>query len=208
MIESGLKRGRAPWLLVLALHLAFSLGVEPAPAQAKNFKTKNLLDKYTGENARCTRGQRETLCCTPDEQHPLLVKYYSLAERQQFKLEFRDGKVMQAGRTLPHVSQNDSRTERDYIYSMDTEGNIYVKEASPALVCKFHHSSFVAGAPVAGAGQMKIKDGRVTFIDNFSGHYHPPDELLDQVLAVLRENKVEVEQIRYFSRGPVDAAQH
>jgi hypothetical protein len=40
----------------------------------------------------------------------------------------------------------------------------------------YHHTSPVAGAPVAGAGQMKLEDGWVVEITDESGHYRPPAE--------------------------------
>lgn len=161
--------------------------------------TVALRDKYVGENERCAQGQRETLCCIPGDGKDRMVQYLSVEERKQYVLEFVEGKLIQGGRPLPHLEQGaDPNTEAEYLYSMDAQGVVYIKPASPALTCKFHHSSFVAGAPVAGAGQIKIRQGKATFIDNCSGHYRPSDELMDQVLSVLRQNNVEVERIRYY----------
>lgn len=48
-----------------------------------------------------------------------------------------------------------------------------------------HHSSMVAGAPVAAAGTMRIRDGQLLSISNESGHYAPPPSSLQSVLARL-----------------------
>lgn len=168
-------------------------------AIAADLDTVALRDKYVGENERCTQGQRETLCCIPGDGKDRTVQYLSVEERKQYVLELVEGKLIQGGRPLPHLEQGaDPNTEVEYLYSMDAQGVVYIKPASPALTCKFHHSSFVAGAPVAGAGQIKVRQGKATFIDNCSGHYRPSDELMDQVLSVLRQNNVEVERIRYY----------
>ena len=52
---------------------------------------------------------------------------------------------------------------------------------------RYHHSSMVAGGAVAAAGQLGVRDGRILFISNESGHYMPPPSCLCAVLAVLAE---------------------
>ena len=49
-----------------------------------------------------------------------------------------------------------------------------------------HHSSFLAGAPVAAAGEIKVVNGRLVSISNGSGHYRPPPGYLINFLKVLR----------------------
>lgn len=183
--------------------LGFIIGVFsillPGQGLAADFDTLELREKYVGENERCTRGQRETLCCIPGDGKDRMVQYLSVEERKQYMLEFKDGNLLQGGTILPHLEPGaDANTEVEYLYSMDPAGTIYAKPTSPMLTCKFHHSSFVAGGTVAGAGQIKIRQGKATFIDNCSGHYRPSDDIMDQVLSVLERNKVEVERVRYY----------
>jgi hypothetical protein len=45
----------------------------------------------------------------------------------------------------------------------------------------FHHSSFLAGEPVASAGEIRAKNGVLELVSNASGHYEPPKGLLFQV---------------------------
>ena len=49
----------------------------------------------------------------------------------------------------------------------------------------FHHSSFVAGEPVAAAGCVTVCDGLVLSISNESGHYVPPPSSLNRVMESL-----------------------
>jgi hypothetical protein len=53
------------------------------------------------------------------------------------------------------------------IYVMDRQGTFYAGNQKVGL---FHHSSLVGGAAVAGAGELKIEKGKLTFISNESGH--------------------------------------
>ena len=48
---------------------------------------------------------------------------------------------------------------------------------------KFHHSSFVAGAPVIAAGEMIISRGRLIALTNHSGHYLPPPSCISYVMV-------------------------
>ena len=52
---------------------------------------------------------------------------------------------------------------------------------------RYHHSSMVAGAAVAAAGQIKVCDGRILAISNEAGHYMPPPSCLAAVLARFKE---------------------
>ena len=166
---------------------------------AASLDTVDLRDKYVGENEQCTEGQRETLCCRPGDKKNRMVRYLSVEERKQFKMDIVDGKLMKGGKTLPHLEPGgDPNTEIEYLYTMDQQGAIFIEKASPMLTCKFHHSSFVHGAPVAGAGQIKIRQGKATFIDNCSGHYRPSDDIMDQVLSVLKQQNIDVERVRYY----------
>jgi hypothetical protein len=71
------------------------------------------------------------------------------------------------------------------IYVMDDAGGIYISNYQ--AVGKFHHSSLLAGKPVAAAGEISIKDGVIQSITMKSGHYRPGKKFLDQFLNELRE---------------------
>lgn len=75
------------------------------------------------------------------------------------------------------------------IYVMDARGNIYVSHPEQG---KFHHSTFLQGGPVAGAGQITFRDGKITRIDHQSGHYRPTVDFLNQVVHRFQELGVEV----------------
>jgi hypothetical protein len=75
-----------------------------------------------------------------------------------------------------------------FIFVMDGEGNIY--SACKTLVK--HHSSFLAGGPVAAAGWWEIEYGAIKSITNDSGHYQPPLDYTKQVLKELKSRGVDI----------------
>jgi hypothetical protein len=58
-----------------------------------------------------------------------------------------------------------------------------------------HHSTAVAGGPVAGAGILKVKAGQIVEIDDTSGHYKPQAEYLVQTAEWLQKQGVKIDDI-------------
>ena len=73
------------------------------------------------------------------------------------------------------------------MYVMSVQGNIHYDQME---VDKRHHSSLLAGMKVAGAGEFKVRNGRITFLSNDSGHYDPTLKHFLQVLHQLSKNGV------------------
>lgn len=69
----------------------------------------------------------------------------------------------------PHDSKPVSSKRAIYVISQD--GKLYVSKYS--FAGKFHHSSFLAGAPVISAGMMVVENGVIKSINDQSGHYLP-----------------------------------
>lgn len=65
------------------------------------------------------------------------------------------------------------------IFVVSAEGTLHV---SPHQVGKRHHSSLLAAAPVACAGELICSKGRLVRISNKSGHYKPEPYYLAQVI--------------------------
>lgn len=77
------------------------------------------------------------------------------------------------------------------IWVMDPSGRLYVSSTpQPGM---FNHSSFLGGGSVICAGEIIITGGVIKFINNRSGHYKPPDEALDNTIAKLREQGVDLD---------------
>ena len=69
---------------------------------------------------------------------------------------------------------------------------------TPRKMLLLHHSSFLAGGPVACAGSLKVEKGVILEINNNSGHYSPPRPLLIQVVARLAELGVDVRPLKVY----------
>jgi len=73
------------------------------------------------------------------------------------------------------------------IYVMSATGNIHYSSHS---VGHRHHSSLLAGGNVAGAGELEVRNGRLLWLSNKSGHYFPYVPHLLQVLHQLQKKGV------------------
>ncbi|MBX3275367.1 MAG: hypothetical protein KF729_34190, partial [Sandaracinaceae bacterium] len=125
-----------------------------------------MLERYHGEDL----GQSEAFGDS-------VVRYLTPDERSSRLVTVEDGLLMQGGAPF-------DTGDGGGIYVMDTHGNIYAStEQSPG---EFHHSSLLAGADVAAAGELEVCSGQVTHIDGESGHYRPGDEHTDQAVHELR----------------------
>lgn len=129
----------------------------------------------------------------PDGHH---VEYLDEAERERYRvvpvrgwLYTTDGIPFDTGAADSGWANADARA----IFVMDAYGNLYA--SNTYQVGRFHHSSFLAGAPVAAAGEITVRKGRPTFLSNRSGHYRPRPETLDAVLGVLRDAGVDVRDV-------------
>lgn len=73
------------------------------------------------------------------------------------------------------------------IYVMTANGNLHV---SSQLKSYRHHSSILAGLPVASAGEIQVNNGILKMINNRSGHYRPSGTQLFQVVRQLRKSGI------------------
>ncbi|WP_446221743.1 hypothetical protein ACTWPB_17765 [Nocardia sp. IBHARD005] len=130
------------------------------------------------------------------------VKYLTEADREQFRLAVHDGLLYDSNGNLFDTASartlwtpNGGRA----IFAMDKDGYLY---AAPFhILGEFHHSSFLAGEPVAGAGEIAVAQGRVLMISDHSTHYQPARKFTRQVLDSLRRQGAEISdhQVEYHS---------
>jgi len=126
------------------------------------------------------------------------VRYLTPDELADYRVFARDGKLYSAedgglfdtsgGRSL-HTGGSGRA-----IFVMDNQGNLYASEAH--ALGDFHHSSFLAGQPVAGAGEIVVRDGKLIEITDRSGHYKPAPNFLQQVLDQLEAQGIDVSQVQ------------
>jgi hypothetical protein len=119
----------------------------------------------------------------------LEVRYMKKHERLMHMLE-SDG----AGglRYIIGTRSADS-TPDQWAWAMDEYGNMFTANdrlaANRGAYAIFNHSSFTAGDNVVCAGMLRISaTGRLTQIDNGSGHYKPNKEQLKAALNILEDD--------------------
>jgi hypothetical protein len=179
-------------------------------ALKSKYKRLKLLDPaYVGETRNF--GQQKQPGELPGGQaHGFNTKYLKEEGREKFRLTIEKGELSQTSQVakpdqlpLPVVKQ---RGEKFRTTGMDPVGSAFAENATvsydtalfvmdpmgglfaaPQRMSRFHHSSLLAGGPVACAGLMKVEGGRLTTIDNNSGHYKPEPENLLQVMDELSE---------------------
>lgn len=97
-------------------------------------------------------------------------------------------------------------TDGDYIYVMDKLGNLFIHKDRQYIDSEgnyypnndqfnpnwklVNHSSFTRGESVACAGEISIVDGKITKINNCSGHYQPAHYSLHRVVSELNKRGV------------------
>lgn len=87
--------------------------------------------------------------------------------------------------------RNDYATAYGYgIYVLSANGNFHVSDQE---VGRRHHSSLLAGMPVAGAGEIRVVNGTITGITNRSGHYCPSIDHFLQVIHHLEKRQANLD---------------
>lgn len=159
--------------------------VREGDIQPEDLQAVKMKDSYKGENIE----QKDFLVNATNERmangKPLKTKYlYSKKMRDKFKVHYRDGKLYNSfGAPINTVEGYGS-------YIVDMNGDLYLT-LNPR-VSRFHHSSFMAGEDVLSAGQIEVKNGKVTVIDRSSGHYKPTEYQAYQGLYFMLKNGIDL----------------
>ncbi|WDF47808.1 hypothetical protein PQ459_04850 [Chryseobacterium sp. KACC 21268] len=155
------------------------------PASGTSYETKRLIDKYTsGNSVDFEKG----------------VKYLTEKERESYEVFVQHDKIvdvkgnlMDTNGSVSIIEGENPFTSNKAIFVMSEKGNIYISKTYE--LGKFHHSSFLAGKPVAVAGEIFIEKGIIKEITDGSGHYQVS-------LDVVKNNSLEELNARnYFIYG-------
>ena len=168
--------------------------------------------KKSGQIKSVSGSFQKNMGWTEEETHKYLRKgaplpmVTKLGTRGRAALELKGGSPMTQGDSKDPYDTSSLVSNfmgRGYaIYVMDGHGNLY---ASQHKVGIFHHSSFLAGGDVTGAGEIKIERGAVKAITNKSGHYLPTSEEMVQVFEELEARGVNLSAVEYIPMGTPDA---
>ena len=89
------------------------------------------------------------------------------------------------------------------MFIMDRNGDLFVSMHEEDG--KFQHSSLAAGEPLAMAGEIRVERGRITYINNASGHYKPSKTQMSQFINRLRDAGVPLSgvEVGLFGQRPI-----
>ncbi|HEV7711178.1 MAG TPA: hypothetical protein VGP16_23520 [Asanoa sp.] len=118
------------------------------------------------------------------------VRRLSPEELEQHRVFIDDNGIMRSAKDGKPFDTQNSNTAFDggnqAIFVMDRNGNMYA--STYQKVGDFHHSTLGGGQPVASAGELVVKDGRVIEATARSGHYHPEPSHMANLDAELKRN--------------------
>jgi hypothetical protein len=119
------------------------------------------------------------------------VKYCNPAERDAFLLTVRNGVIRDASDAPYHTGMKETAfSGRGWaIYVVDFDKNFY---SESHRVNEFHHSSFLAGAPVQAAGEIAVDRGKLVALTNKTGHYKAGAAELARALRLLQKGGVDI----------------
>jgi hypothetical protein len=154
--------------------------IPPARSTGELPTDEKLLKKYEGESDPNNPNRAF---------YPDTVKYMSPEEREAKRLfvdgegnlrSAKDGSLFNTGNASTAWSGQGRA-----IFVADGHGNIYA--SLEQTVGHTHHSSLLGGDPVAGAGEIQVRDGKLVAMTDQSGHYQPSSAANDRVLQSLRD---------------------
>jgi hypothetical protein len=121
------------------------------------------------------------------------VPYLLESQRGPYRVTVTGGLLYQNGNLLDtsHISNG------LYLFVMDGDGRIF----SAAQTTVDHHSAFLAGNPVAAAGEIEVDQGKLLAVYDQSGHYMPPREYTEQFLKELKSLGVDLTGITLDFKG-------
>ncbi|MGH7940370.1 MAG: hypothetical protein ACREFR_04795 [Limisphaerales bacterium] len=127
------------------------------------------------------------------------VKYLDEVSRPSYQLIVRNGKIWAAGGG-PGGSPAGKRLfdTKDYstgfsgsgwaIFVISHDNRLY---AGSHVIGKFHHSSFLSGAPVKAAGEMQVRAGDLYKLTAKTGHYKTPKENFFKAIQFFRYHRID-----------------
>ncbi len=163
--------------------------IPPLKSGLPDKPTTPLMPRYAGETDAATATR---IFGTPSNG----VRYLTPEQAEGYRVFVRDGQLYDAQGRLVDTSGAGTLHQGGggrAIFVMDSQGNLYL--STTHSIGDFHHSSFLAGRPVSGAGEMVVENGRITLLTDRSGHYQPTVQFREQVLDELEADGMDVSGI-------------
>ncbi|KAL3609046.1 hypothetical protein D5086_000066 [Populus alba] len=137
---------------------------------------------------KCPRSKLQQQC----------IKYLGPMERKAYEVVVKDGKLVykESGELLH------STEDAKWIFVLSSSKTLYVGKKMKG---KFQHSSFLAGGVATAAGRLVVDGGVLKAVWPHSGHYRPTEENFKDFLSFLRENNVDLIDVKTCPTDEEDA---
>ncbi|XP_047983378.1 IQ domain-containing protein IQM2-like isoform X2 [Salvia hispanica] len=131
---------------------------------------------------KCPRSKLQQQC----------IKYLGPMERKAYEVVIEGGRLLykQTGEPL-HTTRGSK-----WIFVLSTSRTLYVGKKKKGT---FQHSSFLAGGATLAAGRIVAENGVLKAVWPHSGHYKPTPENFQDFISFLRENNVDLNDVKLDS---------
>ncbi|HEX6076685.1 MAG TPA: ADP-ribosyltransferase [Micromonosporaceae bacterium] len=176
----------------------------PAAVPQDSYRTTPLREEYAEEHLPPDEQWDEVVRVVDGERVVFHVTHLTDAERQAHQVHVRDDGLIYDSDGRPFDTR-DAATDLSgpgyAIFVMDEHGGFYALKHP--VVGRLHHTSLVAGGPVAAAGEVVVHNGRLVEINNRSGHYRPTPEYGYQAIRGLTQLGADLGEarLRFYSLG-------
>lgn len=126
------------------------------------------------------------------------VTYLSPEKKENFQLSIVNGQLIASDGSLFITKQYSSHfgRENSAMFVISSGGALY---AGTQILSKMHHTSFVNGEAILGAGVIKTDDnGTIIEITDESGHYRPDAKTNLETLRYFKKQGVNLEKVQFF----------
>ncbi|KAL6563450.1 hypothetical protein OROGR_002409 [Orobanche gracilis] len=148
-------------------------------------KEVNLVEK-------CNRSKLQQQC----------IKYLGPMERKAYEVAVEDGKLIyKETRELLNTTAESMGCK--WIFVLSTSRILYVGTKKKG---SFQHSSFLAGGATLAAGRIVAENGVLKAVWPHSGHYRPTPGNFQDFLSFLRDNNVDLTDVKLDSTDDEDSS--
>lgn len=120
------------------------------------------------------------------------IKYLGPKEREAYEVIVEDGKFLYKQRKQL-LDTCEGPKDSKWIFVLSTSKNLYVGQKKKGT---FQHSSFLAGGATSAAGRLDVENGVLKAVWPHSGHYRPTEENFQEFVSFLKENKVDITDVK------------
>lgn len=130
------------------------------------------------------------------------IVYLTPEERADYRVAVGPAGLSWASGGGPVHTMSTVQTEvfdaESYIFVLSPDKELYAGET---IQGEFHHSSFLGGTPVLGAGQIQVDKGVLLKVTNVSGHYKPDLSRHYNTLLFFKLNGLDLAKIQSKAMG-------